>query len=483
MALCFLPDPQTFDPWVPNRFAMTSKQRLILLLLIPALGCGERVIRDSDALDVALEAAESGDVIHVGEGTFYGSFVVPAGVQVWGIGGSSRVIAPPDGVAFTLSPATNGDLTGLSNLLVESPSGCAGVASSGPGSIFLSGVEVRAATGVAIAIEGARDLNLTTVRVQGPITPDAADSSAPPSPPFRCGSGAPATHGIVLVDVTNSTFHALTVEGFTRFGLLSVRSNAQAYDTTARNNMGVGIEIWGGSASFSGDTSIEGTHHGGSALESYGLLSGGGATVSTEGASVSENEGYGIFHEEIGARHVDLTVSDNGGGIWGQHMGSFTIRGTSTIERNAFSGVTLIDSMNASINDATIADTVSGATLSGTVNAADGVQVSASQFALSNVSLSNNARVGAVFDLGGATTADIALTSVTVDADGASLGAIVQDGTALPSWDDDVVRLGRTATNDAAFTGTLEIASAVDAPCLPPLDTVEPRGIANLISP
>ncbi len=41
--------------------------------------------------------------------------------------------------------------------------------------------------------------------------------------------------------------------------------------------------------------------------------------------------------------------------------------------------------------------------------------------------------------------------------------------------------MGDTPANDSAFTGTLGIAGRVGPPCLPPLDSLETSGIADLV--
>ncbi len=155
------------------------------------------------------------------------------------------------------------------------------------------------------------------------------------------------------------------------------------------------------------------------------------------------------------------------------------------IADNAFAGVSVLDSMAVNVTDAVISNTAEGIAVSGlgTVTGADGVHAVGSQVSLDGLSLVDNPRVGAVFDLDGGATDSISIADVTVDGSGSAFGVVAQNGTELMGWDDGVMRLGDTSDNDEAFTGGLGIAAGVGPPCLPPLDGIDTGGIAALVTP
>jgi hypothetical protein len=447
-------------------------------------GCDGSSTCDADGLRARLASATPGEIVSV-EGTcmLTGPFEVPAGVTLAGT--ETTIVAPLDGRAVVLVPSTDADApTTVRDLAIESVTGCAAVAAIGEGGIAIRGVAAHADTGVGIAVEGATTATIADVTVTGSVTAETADSTMAALPPFACGSGAIATHGIVLVDVTSARVSDSTTAGFGRFGLLAIRSGLEATDVEATNNLGAGVEIWGGNAMLTAVT-VDATRDGLSAIETYGVVYGGSAVVDAEGLAVTESDGYGVFADGASATHDALVATDNAfAGVWAQNSDGFSVSGTSTmLARNAFAGVAVLDSTTVSIADATIRETAEGVAIMGvsTVMGADGIHLSASDVDLSSISLVDNLRVGAVLDLDGESTDRLSLTDVTVDASGAALGVVAQNGTAAAGWDDGVMRLGDTAANDSAFAGALEIAGRVGPPCLPPLDGIDAGGIGALV--
>jgi hypothetical protein len=460
---------------------------LLSLALGIAAGCDDGASTcDADELRARLAAATSGEIVSVdGACSLTGPFEVPAGVTL--TGPEATIVAPTDGRAVVLLPSADPDTpTTVRDLSIESLSGCAAVVAMGEGAIAIRDVSAHADSGVGIAVEGATTATIAGVSVTGSLTAESADSTMAPLPPFACGSGAIATHGIVLVEVASAVISDSSAAGFGRFGLLAIGSDLEATDVQAAHNLGAGVEIWGGSAQLTAVT-VDETRDGLSAIETYGVVYGGAAVVDTMGLAVVGSDGYGVFADGASATHDGLVATDNAfAGVWAQNTDGFSISGESTmIADNAFAGVAILDSMSVSVADATIRDTTEGIAVSGlgTVMGADGIHLIASEVDLSSLSLIDNGRVGAVLDLDGATTDRLSLTDVTVDASGMALGVVAQNGTPVTGWDDGVMRLGDTAANDSAFAGALEIAGRVGPPCLPPLDGLDTGGIAALVGP
>jgi hypothetical protein len=450
-----------------------------------ASGCGESPCDGAAALQRALDAAVPGETVSIGACTIEGPITVPAGVRLEGAGRLGTVLRAGAGErAVTLVPSSDAMApTSLADLAVESD-GCAAVLSRGAGGVALERVDVRASVGVGVAVEGASAVTMADVTATGPIAEPDVDTTVPPLPPFTCGSADVATHGVVLVDVGSAVLTDVTASGFGAFGVLAVHSGLGMNGGGVGHGVGAGLEAWGGTLTLEGvELARVGTGLG--AIESYGAVFGGGADVTSRRLVVREGASYGVLHDGAMAHHTDLVARDNGfAGVWAQRVSSLVVDGSaSAVEDNGFSGVAVFDSTGVELREATVARTVERIGIYGarTVRAADGVHLVGTEATLDAIALTDNARVGVLVDLGGASTTTVGLTGLTVQAVGSSLGAIAQNGTIEAGWDTGITRLGTTAVNDAAFTGTLDIAEAVGPPCLPPLAGLDAGGFAPLV--
>jgi hypothetical protein len=236
------------------------------------------------------------------------------------------------------------------------------------------------------------------------------------------------------------------------------------------------------------DVAIEGMRDGMAPIESYGAVFGGDADVETRGLAVRAGDAHGVLCDGARTRHVNAQITDNGfAGFWAQNLSSFEVSGDmTTIRGNGFAGIAVVDATGAVIQEATIEDTVEKLGLTGptaAVTAGDGLHLVRSSVELANLVLVDNPRVGLLLDLGGASTADLAvrLENVSVDGSGEALGAIAQNGEILPGWDDGVERQGATADNDALFADTLGVASGVGPSCIPTPTFFDEEGLVVLL--
>jgi len=71
-----------------------------------------------------------------------------------------------------------------------------------------------------------------------------------------------------------------------------------------------------------------------------------------------------------------------------------------------------------------------------------------------DLELVGNERAGALFDLGGESSASLRWEGVVARGSGDQLGVVGQDGTLEPRWDAGIVRAGATLDNDARFFGS-----------------------------
>jgi hypothetical protein len=273
------------------------------------------------------------------------------------------------------------------------------------------------------------------------------------------------------------------IEGFGAFGFLSVRSTVTWTGGRVSTNLGAGLEVWSGEATLIGVT-IWGTRDGAGAIESFGAVFGEDARITSQRLYVANGDSFGLFHDGGSAAHEDLIARNNGfAAVWIQGATAFDLSGLSMIEDNRFAGVAALGSTGIHVQDASIVRTTEGVRVSGirTVRAADGLHLVDSDGLFEDLSLLDNDRIGLLVDLGGGNTSAVSLTDVSVEASGTSLGAVAQNGTVEPGWDDGITRLGATATNDGSFTDRLEIAGAVGPVCFPPLDSLDTGGIQALV--
>lgn len=431
---------------------------------------------DTAELQAMLDRAVAGEIVLLGACTVSGPLVVPAGVELRGRG-EDTVLDGASGQAVRLEPGTTS--TALSNLVVRSR-GCAAVVAQGLGQARIEDVRIVAERGVGVALE--TQAELTNVALEGALTATSIEDTAPMLPPYACGSGDLATHGLVLVD-SEATLVNVSVSGFAAFGALSIRSNLIWRGGGVRTNLGAGLEVVGGTADLE-DLALDDTHNGVGAIEAYSAIFVGPATVTSVGLEVTGSRSYGLFHAgEVDASHSDFIVSDNVfAGVWAQDGASIgLLRGT--LERNGFAAVAAFDSPALGMDAVLVADTTESAALFGlrTVRAADGLHLVRSAASLRETTFSNNGRVGMLVDLGGGSTDELMLAGLVADGAGAALGVVAQNGMVVPGWDVDVDRQGATAANDLALAEVLDIAEAVGPPCLPALGGIDASGLAGLV--
>ena len=459
--------------------------RWSLLFLSPLCflnnACLESSCEDTTALQARLDRAAPGETVTIGSCTFTGPIRVPRGIELLGSGSkSTTIVASPGENALILTPDSKG--TSIRNLTIRSE-GCSGIVVRGEGHVSITDVDLHAQRGVGIAVEDTTQISMKRLSVVGPITSENADTTIAPHPPFRCGSSSLATHGIVLVDIPSASLSDVDIEGFAAFGFLSLRSSIEWEAGTISTTLGAGIEIWGGEATLH-DLTLSGIRDGQGAIESFGGAFGGGAIIRTQNVLVEDGDSFGFFHDESSAVHENLVARNNRfAAIWVQRTDSFVLRGSTRLENNGFAGVAALDSRGILLQTTTINQTSEAIRVSGirTIRAADGIHMVNSEGLLQDIILRDNERTGLLLDLANASTSTVTLGNISVEASGTSLGAIAQNGRLESGWDENITRLGDTASNDASFSGTLSIADAVGPVCFPPLDRLDTDGIQRLI--
>jgi hypothetical protein len=439
-----------------SRFLPLGALALLTLPLVSA--CGNDVCDDPAG---ALAAAVDGETVSMGSCRATGNVTVPAGVIFRGEPGS--VLAG----RVTLEPGSS-----LSGITIEA----GGVVASGSeGSVTIDNVTVEMETGVAVRIEGI-GADLSGVTLRGTVTADNATDV----PPMPVGDEWP-THGLLLVDAGSAEspveLNDVEVSGFARFGALFRNSHVEWRGGGASENLTVGAMAERGSITVEG-ASFERNYQGVQPFPAFGAVFTDGVEVATTDVQVSENEGYGLLHDDATVGHVDLVATNNGdAAVWVQAGRSFMLAGESSmLAGNLLAGVVLVETPDAMIQDATI-DTSSLATRidgeTGMVQVGDGVHAvvgSASGLIFDGLTMTGNERAGMLLDVADGSV-DGAVMDVTVDGSGESLGVIAQGPAGvIPSgtWDENVTRLGATVANDAALDEALDIVGLIGPMFVPP---------------
>lgn len=440
---------------------------------------------DSAGLQARLDRAMPGDVVEIGSCTYEGSFVVPHGITLRGAGRDRTVLrlASDGAIALSVGSSASNTETVIEHLQVIS-NGCAAVVARGQGAVVLNDVLLRADRGIGLGAEGLERISLESVSVEGAL----ADGSLPdvvPLPPYTCDGTGPATHGIVMVDVPNATLRDVSSQGFAAFGALFIRTSVDWEGGHVNDHIGAGLEVFGGRARLS-QLEICRSRQATAPIESFNALFAGGAQIESEGLVVCDGDAFGLMHDHAVAHHVDLIARNNGfAGIWVQDADSFSLRGTGTeLVGNGFAGISALRVTNLEVDGATVRDTAMGTSIMGIgrIEAADGIHlVENGTVALSNLRLIQNARVGLLLDLAGASTETAALSNILADGIGEQFGALAQNGAIVPGWDDGIMRAGSAALNDLRFSGNLEIAGILGPSCLPYTSNVDMGGLNDLI--
>jgi hypothetical protein len=456
--------------------------RFALALIAPLpLACGgSGGICTSPDLAAALSRARMGDVVTMGSCKITGAFTVPSGVTLKGAGPLASFIAVPAG-ARGLSLQTLGT-TRVEDLAILG-GGAIGIYSSGDGvgAIAISNVVVTATRGVGIGIERVASAALTDVKLSGTASDmNVAGLSGDIGP-----ADAP-THGIVLSKVGAATLARVESDAFARFGVLAVSSPLTWSTGGAMHNLGVGLFVQGSTAMLD-SIDLSGTLRGTSLdLLGYSAAFTGGSTIATSHLVVSNSEGYGLVHDggSVGM-HADLIAANNHGiAVFAQHGSTIDVSGA--LSDNGRGGIFAIGAHRVSVHDATIARTHLGIQIDGdrSVMIGDGIQVvgGADNVQVKSVTLDENERVGALFDLGGGRITASALSDVHVTTSSAAFGVIAENGAKTTDWDSGVMRAGGAAANDRTFSGSLDTVRAV-GPCYMPAPDVVLRGLSALVGP
>ena len=435
----------------------------------------------AEALRGALEDASPGDVVELTAGTYEGSFSVPPGVTLAGAGMDlTEIVAPTELDALVVTGGADGEQNTLIRDMRITTTGGFGVRGSA-GFIQMMGVHVVVLRGAGIGIESASSFEAQRVRIEGPVT-EATATSVEPEPTVA----TTATHGLVLFEVSNAVLTSFTVTGTADVAALLVGSEAEFIDSTVSDVLGTGLYVLGGEASIVG-LEVENVFHGVRLVPSYGVVVVGDAQVTSLDLAVRGSEDVGVLQVAASSEHERIAISGNrNGGVWVQNSPLF--RATDgTIDTNGLVGVLLAEVGEALVRDVNLAGTemVTRVGGSGRADYGDGIQLQrpGGEHLIERVSFANSARVGFLMDGGGASLESVLLTGCDVGGEGMQLGAVAQNGSAPPGWDDGMARDTVTAANDLTVTAPLDILGIVAPTEIRGADMVVGVGLSGIVAP
>lgn len=462
-------------------------RRILGVLLVLSLGfvvacdSGDGAVGDADSLAAALASASAGDRVCLTAGVFQGAFEVPAGVELCGAGaGLTRIVGPAGSSALRVAPG-GAVPTVVRDVTVEAH-GAFGVFAIGPGDVEMINSDVDVPSdGAGIGAESLTSLSLTNVNVMGPVTEVNAGSM-----PLEPAIDNSATYGVVAVSVMTVEASSVEVSGFAYVGVLSVSSNLTWDGGGVFSNLGTGILVHGGTADLS-NAAMLAALQGSRLIPAYNAVFAGSADISTNAVDVSGGGGYGILQAEATATHDGLTASDNANAaLWIQNSGGFNLT-NSTLRNNATAGIVALESSGINVDQVEIAETREMTRVIGSmpVMVGDGVHLlgSTTSVVLDGLGLTNNSRVGVLFDLEGSDFGGIDIRGASIDGTADQLGAIAQNGTVPPGWDTNVTRSALIDANDTAFGGALGTVGIVGPSDLPAVNAVLASGIAGIVGP
>jgi hypothetical protein len=421
--------------------------------------CGGEIC-DSAALTTALAAASSGDEVRIGECDVSGTFTVPSGVALSGVGPGASIVSGN----LVVEP---GQVTVVRALSIRTDGGFAVLARGGGGAV-VEDVGIEVMRGVGLGFEDLNELTLDGLIVEGPVDPANVGSF-----PADAGPATHATHGIAVVRVDTVEMSDVSVSGFAQIGVVAADSNVAWTGGSLAENLGVGIAVEGGSAELDGISVVD-TLEGFRLLPAYaGIFS--GAAVTTDGLSIERSEGVGLLHYGGGtAAHTTLSATDNDdAALWGESIDELSVTGA--IADNGFAGVVAIDVPQVTIQSASIDRTRASTRIfhpNLALRVGDGIHLvrSATVAELVDLTLEANERAGIFIDLDGGALDGMRFQNVTITVTStAQVGLLAQGGVLDPMWDQGVTRTGSTRDADLAKAPLSRVEGT--GPCDRPVET------------
>jgi len=376
---------------------------------------------------------------------FSGSFVLPPGAVLHG---GTFDLGEND--TITLMPSSGGDRrpTSLDGAHVVHGASTASVRVEGAGHAAITATTFDVTRGIAIGVSGA-SVTVDDVVVQGDV--HRIDGLELPMP-------TPATYGVAAIHGATVTITQSQISAMAIAAVVCTDSTVTLVTTVLDSNRGLGVLAFG-STVHATDLEIRGTISA-LGLPGMGIALLAGSTLAT-GARLHLHDapGYGVFANGGSVTLTDPMISHMGqAGIWAEDVTLLSVSG-GTFDANAGVAVAAIGVTRVDVHGATVTGTTNAPLPTmggmGSESMADALHLvqragSPSTITLADLTLTNNARIGAILDGGGDPLA-LTVATTTVDGSGSELGVVAQHVASLPvGWDGGITRHGSTAMLDAS---------------------------------
>ena len=449
---------------------ISRQQRYIMLLLASILvfaSCGKEtnIEKIATSLEDRLRNAIAGDIVEAENGTYYGSFLIPAGVTLKAKE-NGKVLLVYDEAGFVVKMETGGDIpTKLLGVAIESQADVA-LMLVGAGEAEIKDSSIVCYRSFGLLADSLSSLTLNNLDLQAQVS-DLSALSYPIDPALY-----PAI-GLITSGIGNFTAEALTVSSFAGFAAIFSETSGQWLEGAVMDSIGVGILVEKGSMQFNGISisNIKNCINTTCSMlnQVYGLAAVNGAALITDGLIISDNDGIGLFQDHSGGAHSNLSVENNSmPGVWLQDVGasestSFSISGSeNSLASNGGAGLVAHRSGRISLSETQVSSSFEIPITKDDSSSefwADGLQLVDlnGDVSLQNLTLNDNARIGLLLSGVADTQPEITITDVTITGNG-RYGFRAQSGMiSNPEWQDQMTIDETLKNNDAALTIDLAV--------------------------
>ncbi|MEM1417614.1 MAG: hypothetical protein AAGH15_22140 [Myxococcota bacterium] len=432
-----------------------------------ALGCGSDDpgggICDAAELAATLESAAPGQVVELGSCTIAGSFELPAGVVLQGLGAGRSVLDVDGIVGMRVEAGTSAAPTTLRAFRIQSEKSARAVQATGEGSgeVVVEDVEIAVRGGSGLSANGIQRMQVRRTRLQGALPddedaatdsvftnvgsfvpdplPSASECTGPrvdtctPGVPLEdvsCADGScgpfeaycdacgervviASDAGLLAVGVAELDVTDVEIGGFVNFGI--AHANAELGSTRVRQsllagNSGTGVYVSGTSLALE---DVEVTRQYQRFVQSFAAVyvQNEGfptATVRSEGLRLVDVQAYGVIQQGGSAEHTaPMTMNQQFPSFWAGEVDAFMVS-DGMLTDGRLAGIVTVEARNVEVMRTTIQRTDESRTTIGqegsigAITMGDGIHaVATPDLFLEDVLFSNNERVGLLLDLGG----------------------------------------------------------------------------------
>ena len=367
-----------------------------------------KIVSNSNQLSKEFKQAITGTKILLKEGTYKGSFNIPAGVILLGED-KDKTILESNNSNPVLTINTSNELSKIKNLTINAGKEV-GIKTTGTGKLAIENLKIVAKGVHGIAVKSLTEFTAQNIKITGNVKRSSMNTITD-NPTTRENYSSTA---ITLSKVKNAELNNIESSGFAHSVVQIIDSNTRIIEGKISDSLGTGILISGQSNVTINDTIISKIHSGATSF-GYGIVVMDNAHLITNNVDLNNNSLAGMLVDHATGYHTNLFVDNNiNRGIWMQFCEkragfnsdlAVIFDGQSTTFSNN-KGVSLgaYKSNGVSINAATISDTgkltmTAQGTETVTEKIGDGIEIiSSTDIKIKDTVIFNSERVGAIVE-------------------------------------------------------------------------------------